>query len=472
MTITLFPDQSETIEKLRQSMRRHKSVLLQSPTGSGKTAMATYMIQSALGKNKRMVFTVPRKELLRQTSDSFESHGINHSFVAAGRSFNPHAKVYIGMIDTMARRLEKIPKADVVFVDEAHYGATALDNVIRHYQGNGSWVIGLSATPWKLSGKGLGCWFDDMVQGLSVRELIDMGRLSDYRAFRGKSPDLSGISVVGGDYAKGQLSDAMTSKANSFVIGDAVRYYKSHAQGKLAIAYCTSVKHAEMTAQSFNASGVPAASIDGRMDDGQRRTIIQAFARREIKVLTNCDLLTFGFDLAMQSGMDVTVEAMFDLRPTKSLALQLQKWGRVLRRKDEPALIFDHACNIMMPDGTPVHGLPCSEQEWTLEDRSQGKRSGTPGPRVLQCSNCFYCFSPAPKCPECGQIVDVNGREIEEIDGELTEIDRAEIEREKKQKRMEVGQAKTVEDLRRIAAERGYKKGWIYQQMKIKKIKS
>lgn len=445
MIMNLFPDQQETIADLRQSMRRNKSVLLQCPTGWGKTYAASYMIQAALNNKKRMIFTVPRKMLLNQTSQDFNAHGIAHSFIASGREFNPYYKVYIGMTSTMARRLESLPAADVVFFDECHYGDSDLDTTINHYKSSGAWVIGLSGTPWRLDGKGLGCWFDSMVQGASIAQLIEMGRLSNYRLYAPVSDDLGGK-----------------------IVGDDVALWRKHAEGLRTIGFYPSVKKAEEAAEKFTRAGIPSASIDGRMDDAKRRELVIKFARREILHLTNCQLLSFGFDLKMASGMDVTVEAMIDQSPTESLSNQGQKNGRVLRYKKTPAIIIDQVGNYMR------HGLPCDDREWTLEDMFMTEKQSRKqkGPRVLQCGNCFYCFSPAEKCPECGKPVEIKGRDVENIDGELREIRKEEIQRQKKKARMEVGQAKTIADLKRIAAERGYKNGWVYQQMKIKNIKS
>jgi DNA repair protein RadD len=416
--ITLYPDQEQVIERLRAQMRKSKSILLQMPTGAGKTAVATYMLASAKNKQSRTIFTVPRRSLAKQTSQSFDDNGITHGMIAAGFPFNPYASTYIGMVDTMARRMDKLPDdVRLMIVDESHFGQNNLDQIIRHYKNKGAWVIGLSASPWKLSGKGLGCWYDSLVQGQSVRWLIDNGRLSEYKLFAPDSPDLSAIKVTAGDYAKGELADYM--EADKVLVGNAVNHYREHAFGRLNIAYCTSIRHSQIVAQSFNNAGIPAAHIDGETPDHEQARIIRAFARREILVLCNCELLTFGFDLSMSSGMDVTIEAMSDLRPTKSLALQLQKWGRVLRRKDYPALIFDHANNWR------EHGLPCMEREWSLADRKQAKKGGDKAPATKQCDNCFHIHSPAPSCPECGHVYEVRSREVEEVDGTLKEIDRS-----------------------------------------------
>jgi len=448
--ITLHPDQADLIERVRQAMRRHKSVLMQSATGSGKTVMAADMVQRSIAKGTRSLFVVPRRELLRQTAETFAAFGIAHGYVAAGYPANPFAQVQLATSGTLARRLDTAPRSHVVFVDETHYGGDDLDRIVRHYQAAGAWIVGLSATPWKMSGKGLGDWYDAMEEGLPVADLIASGRLSDYRLFAPHRPDLSGIRTTAGDYAKGALAERM--EGDRVLIGNAVKHYCDHAAGRLSVAFCTSIKHAEIVADAFMAAGVPAAMVSGSMGDDERSRRIKAFARRQLHVLTSVDLLTFGFDLASAAQMDVTIEAMSDMRPTKSLSLQCQKWGRVLRRKDTPALIFDHAGN------TDEHGLPDAPREWSLDGRKK-REAGDKEPRqpVRQCERCYMVHRPAPNCPACGFEYPVQSRMVDEVEGELTEIDAA---RARVQARQEQGRAQTLDDLIRLERIKGYKPGW------------
>ncbi len=418
--ITLFPDQSELLGRLRSQMKTSKSVLLQSPTGSGKTALATHMIQAAQGKNKRIIFTVPRKDLLEQTGETFTKHGINFGFIAAGKPFNPYCKTYIGMVPTMASRLEKLPAADLLLNDETHFGSGSLEAIINHYKKNNAWLVGLSATPTKLSGEGLGKWYDTMVEGKSIQWLIENKRLSDYRYFHGKhSPDLSKISVKLGDYSKGELGDYMEEQR--VIIGDCVNDYRTRAMGRLHIVRCASIKHSQITAQSFRDAGIPAIHVDGDTPMDERKKIFIAYARREILVLCFCDLLGLGFDLSQASGMDVCIESCSDLKPSKSLAAQLQFWGRVLRYKPYAALINDHVNNYI------DHGLPCSNREWTLEGKIKKRGDVERVAPTRQCDECFHVHSPAPKCPLCGYVYEIKSRTIDEIEGELQEIDKAAI---------------------------------------------
>lgn len=460
--ITLKEDQAELIERVADAMRAgHRSVLMQAATGSGKSYMASALLSRARAKQKRSWFMVPRRNLITQMHDTFINFGIDHSYIAAGKSLNPHAYAHICSTDTLRRRLKDLTPPHMAVVDETHYGGNGLDEIIKWLKENGSWIIGLSATPWLLSGEGLGKWYDKMISGPSIRWLIDNKRLSEYRPFAPSRIDLSRVKMANGEYSQRDLSSKM--EQDSVLIGDAVKHYKEHAFGRLGIAYCTSIKHSEITAEILRANGVPAMHIDGTTPENERRQIIRAYANRELLYLTNCELLTFGFDLASQVGRDVTIECMSDLRPTKSLALQMQKWGRVLRMKDFPALIFDHANNFK------EHGLPCEERHWTLEDRVKQKGGG--GARALpvkQCHECYFCHPPALECPSCGFVYPIESRELFEVDGELAEI---EIKRQKREKRMEVGRAKTFADLRAIAKERDYHPTWVARTAKAKGIK-
>jgi len=449
--ISLYDDQMEVLNELRAVMTRSKSVLLQSATGSGKTRMATWLINEANKKGNSVIFTVPRRQLRDQSSETFTDLGLTHSFISAGKSFNPFAKLHIGMVDTMARRIDKLPDAKILIVDECHYGADSLDAVINEYKRRGSWVIGLSATPWKTSGKGLGCWFDDIVLGKPMRWLIDNKRLSDYRYFMGKTyVDFSKARVTAGEYNSKDI-DGIIEANEGVIIGDAVKDYRDKAMGRLHVVRCVSIKRSQAMAQSFRDAGVPAMHVDGETSDDDMRRILRAYARREILVLTFCDLLNFGFDLSQSVGMDVCVESGDDTKPSLSLAGQMQYWGRMLRYKDYPALIFDRVNNWQR------HGLPCDEREWTLEDRSQTKKQSERAEPTRQCNMCFHIHKPAPICPECGNVYEIKSREIDEIDGTLEEVSKADLEALRKRERQEQGKADSLESLIAMATKKGYK---------------
>jgi len=447
--ITLYPDQQDLIDRVRLAMRHSKSVLCQSATGSGKTVMGAYMISKAREKQTKCLFVVPRRELLRQTAETLESYQIPFGYVSAGYASNRLAGVQIATSGTLARRLDDAPRASLVFIDECHHGGAELERIIAHYAAQGAWIIGLSATPLKMSGKGLGEWYQAMECGPSIGKLMADGRLSQYRLFAPHRPNLDGIKTVMGDYAKAEVSTRM--EQDMVLTGNAVRHYAQHAAGKLNVAFCTSVKHAELVASEFRSQGIPAAAISGAMKDDERARIIRAFARRELHVLANCSLLTFGFDLASAAQMDVTIESMSDLSPTKSLPWQLQKWGRVLRRKDSPAILFDHAGNV------DRHGLPDDDREWSLDGKAKRAGNAEPTIPVRQCPRCYFVARPSPCCGSCGFVFPIASRTVEEVEGELAEV----TERARKVAvRQEQGRAQTLDELLAVAAREGRKPGW------------
>lgn len=475
--LQLFPDQIEVMNDLRAAMKRSRAVLLQSPTGSGKTAMATHMVMSSAGLGNRMLFSVPRKDLLTQTSQTFFKYNVNHSFVAAGRDYNPFAQTYLGMVDTMANRIESLPRVHTAVIDETSFGDEALGKVIARFKEPwlntdtgkivNPWVIGLDATPWKMNGQGLGIWYDTMVQGKSVRWLIDNKRLSKYRYFYGRPR--SDFAALRNKSDK-EIAEYMENQR--LIIGDCVHDYQLRGMGKIWLTRCTSIKHSERTAEAFRDSGIAAMHVDGLTPEDKKKAIFKAYARREIKVVTFSDLLTFGFDLAQTTGIDVCVEGGSDQKPTKSLRSQMQWWGRLLRYKEEPAIINDHVNNYLVEG----FGLPCSDRIWTLDSKKK-RDGGEKTPPTKQCSVCFFVHPPSPACPECGEIYETEGRTIKKIDGELEEADIEKLriinERKKKDDRQLRGQeefqCKTLDDWIRLEKKRGYKTGWAtmrFQKMK------
>lgn len=462
--ITLHPHQLDMVDRTRKTGKR--AVLLQAPTGSGKSIMASYIVQSALAKGTRTMFTVPRLELLEQMSKNYNDFSIPHTFIAAGEKYHPKINNVIASLPSLASKISRFEPPELLIVDETHFGDEALDKVIEWAKNYGAFVLGLSATPWKLNGKGLGCWYDTMVEGPTIRWLIDNKYLSDYRAFAPDTLDLSGIRMSAGDYNKKDLAGKMESDRK--LVGNAVKHYMEHAMGKRGISFTVSRAHSEIVCAAYNTMGVRAATIDGETPKDERRRLARALATGEILQLVCAELLVFGYDLAAAANMNVVVQSISDLQPTKSLAKQMQKWGRDLRFEGvdaDPHFIFDHANNVY------EHGFPCDDRVWTLADREKktGKKSdGEKDIKAKVCPSCFRASPPSNSCKYCGFVYPVMSREIEEVEGDLVEIEREKL---RKAKRSEVGKAKTIDELWAISKERGYKSGWVYQMAKVKGIK-
>jgi superfamily II DNA or RNA helicase len=298
--------------------------------------------------------------------------------------------------------------------------------------------IGLSATPERLDGTGLNAHFDEMVCGPTVRELIDAGWLSDYVLYRPSEIDLSNVHTLGGEYNKKDLAKAI---AKSRVVGDALTHYRKYCPGARGIAFCVSIEESIKTVAAFNAAGIPAEHVDGGTDDTTRDNAIQNFKAGKTLLLSNVNLFSEGFDVP-------AVEAVFDLAPTKSLAMYLQRCGRALRPAEgkTQALLFDHAANSKM------HGMPDADRAWTLAGREKRARGGVPEPR--RCGLCFACVSPsATVCRHCGYKFPVQAREIEQVEGELSPVERQRQDAMVKDQRL----AESVEDLEIVGRMRGYK---------------
>lgn len=439
--ITLRAYQERVLTESREAYReRNRAVLLCMPTGAGKTVTASTVVHGAAAKHNRVWWLCHRRELVSQASQTFHNLGIPHGTVQAGFVSDPLALVQVASIQTIARRMDALPDPDLIVFDETHHiGAASWDAIFHRFPR--ARVLGLTATPWRLDGQGLGRWYSRMILGPTTSELIDEGALSRFRLFAPASPDLSDVGTTAGDYQRGALAKAMDKPQ---IVGDAIQHYQALCAGKRAVAFAAGVENSRNIAAQFNAAGIPAEHVDGAMHPDMRDAAVERFRRGETLVLSNADLFGEGFDVP-------AIEAAILLRPTKSLSLHLQQVGRALRPapgKDH-AVILDHAGNSL------IHGLPDDVRDWSLDDREKRKRSAPSEVPVRQCGECFYVYRPAPKCPQCGHVPPVTVREIEQVEGTLQEVQAV-----KAKARSEVGKARTLEDLQRIGRERGYKPGW------------
>lgn len=435
--------QQRDIDRLRGAIRQgFKRILYQLPTGGGKTVLMAFMAHSAANKSKRILFIVHRQELLLQASRTFKVMNVPHGLIAPGHTPTNHA-VQIATIQTLINR--KIPAPDIIIFDEAHHcRSNTWLKIFSRYPD--AVMIGVTATPCRLDGRGLKDVFDILICGPSTSELIARGFLSKYKVFAPPGIDTTGIKMQAGDYNMKELAAAADKPT---ITGDAVQHYKKLAYGKQAIAFCCSIEHSKHVVAEFVANGISATHIDSKLNRIERQKIISDFQNGKIKVLSNCDLISEGFDVP-------AVEAVILLRPTASLSLYLQQVGRSLRPADNKshAIILDHAGNVIR------HGLPDDEREWKLETtRKKGKKKDEPNIQIKQCSTCYAVHRPAPQCPQCGTVYEIKGREVDHVDGELQELN---LDAIRKQKKQEVGRARTLNDLLEVARQRGYKEAWAH----------
>ena len=446
--------QQRLYDKTHDAMRAgHKRILVVAPTGAGKSYIFAAMVKAAAAKGPVLVL-IHRDELKKQHQKLFEDLGIASD------------NIIIESVFTVVRHLDEYPKMSLVIADEAHLSmADSWKKTICHFK---TYTIGLSASPLRLDGSSLGDLYSCLVEDgeTTVKSLIRNKRLAPYEYYSVPNDlDFSDLKTQCGDYKTADLEKKMM---NAQLFGNIVSSYERYAKGKQALCFCVSIKHAQAVAEAFSAAGYKSASIDGKMSHSEREAVMEAFRAGEIKVLTNCSIISEGVSI---DG----IEAVILARRTASLALYIQMVGRALRYQEgKTAVILDHGCNFR------AHGLPDDDRHWTLDAGKKQKQKDEFTPEgtfaIRQCPTCFKVFkSPASVCPWCGAQYPLHPREIkamEEIELKKIEAEQAKRdEQERKERRMEVGRAKTRADLEAIARERGYNPSWVFVQMKRKGIK-
>ena len=440
MSLTLRDYQQRAISDLRAAYRQGaRAPLLVCPTGAGKTVVFSEVSASAAARGRQVLILVHRRELITQASAKLAAAGVDHGIIAAGFPAS-HRPVQVASVQTLARRLAGMAwSPDLIVIDEAHHAvAGTWSSVLSHWPD--AFRLGVTATPVRRDGRGLGAVFDQLVAGPTVADLVGWGFLSPARIYAPPVvADLSKLSTRAGDYAADQAAERMDQPT---VTGDAISHYQRLCNQKRAIAFCCSAVHATSVAEAFNQSGVHAATLLGTTPADQRDQLVSRLVAGDLHVLVTVDVVSEGFDCP-------AAEAAILLRPTQSLGLYLQQVGRVLRpAPGKPhALILDHVGNVHR------HGWPDDPRDWTLADRERrGRSAGDAAPSVRTCPQCFAAFKPAPICPCCGApCAPQNPRQLRQVEGDLKELKREEV----RQRTSERRSARTLQDLIRVGYARG-----------------
>jgi superfamily II DNA or RNA helicase len=422
----------------------YKNVMAVAPTGAGKTVIFSGMMRDNAGVSWAIAH---RQELVIQMSGALNRNGVAHRIVApeavirqavrehvedTGRSYyNPQAPRLVAGVDTLLRRTTEyarlLNQATLWVIDEGHHvlrdnkwGTAA--SLFPNARG-----LMVTATPDRADGKGLGRHADGLadvlVEGPTPRGLIEQGYLTDYRLLGPPSDlDLSNVPLsADGDYSKTRLKSAVRK---SKIVGNVVQHYLEHARGKLGVTFATDVETATDIAEQFNAAGVPAAVVSAKTPATERAATVRRFRRRELLQLVNVDLFGEGFDLP-------AIEVVSMARPTQSLSLFMQQFGRALRILEgkTEALVIDHVGNV-----TQRHGLPDKPRVWSLNGRDKRARSAPSDAIPLtSCRNptCIQVYERVlPACPYCGLKPEPAGRSSPAfVDGDLLELDASTLAR-------------------------------------------
>lgn len=457
--MNLWDSQERTILRLSNALREgYQRPVVVKPTGGGKTRIAAHITKKIVDSGKRVVFLAPRRELIYQTVDQFEAAEIRTGMIMAGEPQNLYAPCQVASFDTLRVRLAKgrliIPDADYVIVDEAHLSmAKGKLKVLANF--SGAKIIGLTATPARGDGTGLGEFYDCLVNEVQVRELIDTGILVEPEYYAPTEWDLSGVKSNKDDYVVSQLEKAVDQPK---LIGDIYENWERIASGLRTVIFCTTRKHARHVCEVFVSNGVACEYVDGDTPVEERAAIFNRVRSGETTVLCNVFVASYGLDIP-------PLECCVLARPTKNLTLYLQIVGRVLRASPDTgktsATIIDHTGAVRL------HGFVDEVQPWSLDggdirERKKKEKQAKTEPREIVCSNCFTVFKGQRECPQCGTAIVPKGEAVPTHQAELRKIDTS---------RKVYTDAEKIDwfgMLLSIQARRGYATGWARNQYTTK----
>lgn len=435
--------QEDLVSRLSRSWRTgHKAPCIVLPCGGGKSVIVAEIAKRTTENGKLVLFLVHRKELCDQIRSTFRWWGVDMDLCN------------IMMVQTAARRLPKMEKPSLIITDENHHSKAATYRKI-YDEFDTAYRVGVTATPVRIDGSGLGDVNDDLIIGVSAKWLIENNCLAPYDYYAPSEIDMSGLHTKRGEFDMVEAEKMLSEKC---VYGDVVKHYKEYADDMKAVCYCVSIGYSQTMAKAFCEAGIPAAHIDGSTPKGERDRIINAFRTGEIMVLCNVDLISEGFDVP-DCGCAIL------LRPTKSLTLYIQQAMRCMRYKEgKRAVILDHVGNVRR------FGMPDDDREWSLDVLK--KKQADPF-EVISCEACFYIFPKYTKdgkratcCPKC--FTPLKKQRREQADREPEENTNAKLEKTTEVPAIPAmpAQCKSMKDLAAYGKSRGYKPGWAYHMGK------
>ena len=460
--INLRPYQQDAIEACRAEIRAGKRrVLLVAPTGAGKTVMFAHIAHSSSAKGNQVVICAHRDELLDQISETLCKFDVPHGFVAAKRKHASLGLVTVASVQTLVNRLDSVNPALIV-LDEAHHStAGSWRRIINAYPN--ATILGVTATPQRLDGSGLGDVFETMVLGPQVAELQASGFLTPIKYYAPHSVDPSQLAKRAGDYAINGTAKLMMPAGNlGKVTGEAITEYKRRADGQRAVVFCVNIIHSQRVAAQFCEAGYRWASLDSKMTKEARRQIVADFRTGALQGISSCDIISEGFDLP-----EAAVAIL--LRPTKSLGLYMQQVGRILRPAagKTHAIVIDHVGNVgKNEDGhwKQEHGFIEAHREWNLDGKQRNKHG------IIPCKRCPECYALNPigvrYCIECEHEFELDGDNIpSHFSGVIVEVKNTPQTHDEWIKAASLKEllrwARNEDQLKQVAKIKGYKQGWV-----------
>ena len=454
----LRPYQLETNRALWKAFREYDSVLLQAPTGAGKTLMFSHLIAMRREHLKEPVLVLAhRREIVNQTAEKIMDVGIECGIIMAGHAPMPWCDVQVGSIDTLwSRKGGGFPPAKFLVIDEAHRAAgDRYQKVIEHYLATGAKLLGATATPMRMDGRGLKNIFSKMVRTPDVPELQALGYLVPVSYRVGLLPDMSKVPVTAGDYNAKAREEALDQGR---LIGDAVGNWLHHARDRKTMLFAPGVKVSIGMADKFKAEGIAATHVDGDTPKEERDKVYADLHSGILQLVTNAQVYVEGTDIPC-------IDCIVDYSPTKSLMKYLQAGGRGMRpfpgKKD--LLYLDHAGNVTVQG----HGRLEIPRDWILTvgkeqvDHLAAERKRTEKLPIV-CERCGFMHNKVV-CPLCGFTFIPTGEAADFLPGMLVEMTIGEYEdavAKKRKAKMELPPQVWYQGLLYIARERNYSDGW------------